>query len=210
MAARVVRCRHFEHLDEFFFSGARAVCNPETDCDGALIESLGNQLGGSLDLFRGSRPRQRFALQAGIAAGHGDLPGIGMADARAIVNDLAAGPLGVPGVDVLHADFKLERSGDSVARVGRVVFGGLPVLVQIDETGSDHVTGSVEHSLAREASLADGSDPCARDADAANPVKPGFRIDHTAVLDDQVISGLAAHNQGRREKKNEYRASHGP
>jgi hypothetical protein len=39
VAARVVRCSHFEHLNEFFLGGSRAIGHAETDGEGALIES---------------------------------------------------------------------------------------------------------------------------------------------------------------------------
>src|SRR5262249_51763683 len=152
--------------------------------------SLSDPSRGFFHLFRSRRPQQGLAFQTGIAAGHRDLPRIRMADACAVVHDLAAAPLGVPAVDVLNTDFQLERSGDPVPDMGRVICLGLPVLVQIDESGSHDVSRGIEDTLAGEISFFNGSDLATRYSDGADPVHPGFGIDNTPVQDNQVITAL--------------------
>ena len=73
-----------------------------------------------------------------------------VADAHAVVHDLAAIARRVPLGDVAGADLELERGGHAVAHHQPVRFLLLPVLVQVDEAGGDDETRGVDDARAGE------------------------------------------------------------
>ena len=73
------------------------------------------------------------------------------------------------------------------------------VLVKIDETRGHHKASGIDNALARERLLTDSDDLAVTDAYIANRVKRGFRIDDAAVVEDEIVLGLAEGNRGASE-----------
>ena len=71
-----------------------------------------------------------------------------------------------------------------------VACSALIVLVEIDETGSDDETRSVNHSRARQRMFADGRNLVAANTDVANSVERCFGIDDASAVEHHVITGL--------------------
>jgi hypothetical protein len=93
----------------------------------------------------------------------------------------------IPGIHIGDAHFHFERGGDAVHGFRAVVLGVLAVLVEIDETGRDHQAGGVDGGAAFERGGGNGLDLAGGDAQMANGVEAGFRIDYAAVANDEVV-----------------------
>ena len=64
--------------------------------------------------------------------------------------------VGVPGFDVARADLQFKRGGDAVARLDFVVFGILPVGVEVYEARGDDQPGGVNDLIALDAGVGEG------------------------------------------------------
>jgi len=64
------------------------------------------------------------------------------------------------------------------------------VLVQVNEAGSHHQPGSVNHAAAAQRGRCDTDDLAVADADVADGIEPGFRIDlkNGCARDDAVVN----------------------
>jgi len=60
-----------------------------------------------------------------------------VADADAVVDQGFVFAGGVPVVDIVGADFELERGGDAVVGLKLIIARRLAVFVEIDEAGGD-------------------------------------------------------------------------
>src|SRR5579862_662050 len=106
--------------------------------------------------------------------------------AGAIVDERMAFALGVPGIDVGDAGFEFEGGGDTVVGLEFVVAGFLPVLVQVNEAGSNDESVSVDGLPALERGACDGDNFSLEDADVADGVETGFGIHDMAAGDYNI------------------------
>ena len=94
-----------------------------------------------------------------------------MADTHTEINQRFPLPISVPAVNIVCADFKLERCRDTVTGLIPVFFRCLPMFVQIDETRCDDKTRGVEVGFTGEWRCGNGSDLPCNDPDIADCVK---------------------------------------
>ena len=83
-------------------------------------------------------------------------------------------------------DFELERGGHAVHCFEAIVFFVLTMLVQIDKTRRDNQTTSIDHSTTAKIAAADRFDSAVGDSEIADRIGTRFRIDHSAVEDDEI------------------------
>jgi len=113
---------------------------------------------------------------------------------------------GVPSCDIGCAHFEFKSTGDAVARLEGIRFRILPVLVQIDEAGSDDETFRIDSCPAAQGLRRNRTDFISVDSDPSDCVKTCFGIDHPTVGDDKVVRlGTKRGSEDEEEKE-----PHGP
>ncbi len=78
------------------------------------------------------------------------------------------------------------------------------MLVQLDETRRHHEPADVEDSLAVQRLFGNPCDRVAADADVANGIKGGFRIDDPAAFQYEVECVVGAHRGRKRDGYGEH------
>src|SRR5690606_14650436 len=177
-----------QDLEDLVTRGGGRVRGAEPDSDGPLAQAaVGAAHALGLLLRRGRLLGARAAGQelARIAEhrhAHGDV-----ADGGAVVDELPGLALAVPRADVADADLELEPGRHAVQHRVAVILRVLAVAVQVDEPGRDDQAGRIDDPRALQRTFRDRDDAVAADADAADRVQPGLRVDHAAVGDDEVV-----------------------
>src|SRR5579862_30600 len=124
-----------------------------------------------------------------------------MSGAGAVVDERLAFALGIPAIDVAHADFELERGGDAVHGLVAIILGRLAVGVEIDEAGRDHQARGVNRAAAGECRIRDSADFALRDAEVAHGIEMRLGIEHAPAADDEVVSlGMGAERESQRQQ----------
>ena len=162
-----------EHALDLRHVGPGRVGGPETDPQRTLVESPPDHRLHLGDLRLCGRPEAADARGkergAGIVQnGHARLD---VPDAHAVVDDLAAVALVVPGVDVTRADLELERGRDAVAHHQRVRLLALAVLVQVDESRRHDQASRIDDAPSVELCICNLDDRAVLDADVAHGVE---------------------------------------
>ncbi len=121
---------------------------------------------------------------------------VGLSEAMASNPDLQGRPDVVAALveklaHVGRANLQFQRGGHTVHRLQAVACGGLVVLVEINEAGSDDEAGRVNDSRSSQRPLADGGDLVAANTHVADSVQRGLGVDDASAVDHQVITGLA-------------------
>ena len=93
----------------------------------------------------------------------------------------------VPVADGQHPGFQLQRGGDALHRGHAVAADALVVEMDVDEARRHHVAGGVDGFPTGDPVLGDDDDRAVLDADVGVGVMPGFRINHPAVEDDEIV-----------------------
>jgi len=126
----------------------RGVVDAQADGESAALESVAHAV---IDF--GEFLRSGFAMSS-VAGGqeisrvvhhlhaHGNV-----ADADAVVDQGFVFAGGVPVVDIVGADFELERGGDAVVGLKLIIARRLAVFVEIDEAGGDDQAFGVERGF---------------------------------------------------------------
>ncbi len=165
-----MRRRQLAHRGQLLHAGARGIGVENADADAALVQSVGKAVEDAGHLGVAGHVLDPAAIAHGIAerlqrafrvgAGH-------RADARkrpvgggAVVQHASLGGLAlIPGRDRQHARLEVERRRHPVERLHAVGRDRLAVRVQIDEAGSHHEAGRVDHPLGAAEPGADSGDP---------------------------------------------------
>ena len=118
-----------------------------------------------------------------------------MANTGSVVDQRFALALAVPGTDILYTDFQLQRRCNAVMNLGAIILWTLAVLVQVDESGRNNVTRSVQHLLPFQRLLRDSGDLSVPNSKMPDRVQPGFRIHDAAVFDNDLEWCLGGNDQ---------------
>src|SRR5271169_131696 len=138
-----------EHVNHLQSSGSGSVLDSHSNGQAAGVQLRAQALADSLDLLGGGGLVGRWAaLGQDFAGGKrgSEYQGSrrGVAGGGAVVNQRVAflgfQELGYVG----HADFQFERGGDTVKRLDALAGEVLAVLMQIDESGSDHQAAGMD------------------------------------------------------------------
>ena len=121
--------------------------------------------------------------------------------------------IAVPRVDICRADLELERRSDAVEHLAAVGLVGLLVGMEIDETRRDDQAGRVELLAAGERAFGDRRNLSTSDAEAADSIEPGFRIEDPSSRNHEVEvlccqqrdSSEGEPEQSKREKNSFHR-----
>ena len=124
------------------------------------------------------------------------------------VDEGPAFALRIPWPNGRNANFHFERGGDSVAGFEAVIFGRMPMGMQVDKSGKVHQTFRVDDGSAAQCARRYGGNFAARDADAANRIEAGGRIHYAAVGNHQIVA-LAVKRRGGGKAEREKADRHG-
>ncbi len=97
--------------------------------------------------------------------------------------------------DVGRADFQFERRGYAVERLHALALHLLAVLVQVNESGSDHQPAGMDDAASAQRLGRDADDLSVADADVAHSIQAGFGIHDTSAFEHQIVL-LCGHNGG--------------
>ena len=187
-----------EQREQLLAARGRSVGEPGPDGDGATIEPERDPLHDVLDfrggcrLVRAGSGRQERTRVAQHGHAH-----LNVAHADAVVDELSAVTLAIPGVDVAGSDLQLQRGRDAVARPKRVNIGRFTVGVQIDESRDDDGAGGVNGRPAGQSVGRNGADGLTVDADPSGGIEIRLGIQHPAVGDHQIESLAAQQREGQ-------------
>src|SRR6478609_11379242 len=99
--------------------------------------------------------------------------------------------------DIGLADLHLKRGSYAVQRLQPLAFLVQVVLMQINKPGSNNQAFGGNHALAFKDVSRNFLDLALSDADIANGIKTGFRINYAATLNDNIVT-LRQRRQGRK------------
>jgi hypothetical protein len=105
----------------------------------------------------------------------------------------------VPLADRQDPGLQLEHRRHALHGLHAVVADVLPVGVEIDETGGDHMACGINRLLAGNLVRRDGDDPAVLDANIAHGIEVGLRVHDPAVEDHHVVGLRDGRNGGREE-----------
>ncbi len=174
-----------QHLGARF---VRQVGDAKSDPERAFVQPAANPRQHVGELFRRSGALHRFIARQQLA---GVMP---HRDARrqlaaggAEVDQRPAFALCVPRGDGVGAHLHFKRRRHAVARLETIVFGRLPVRMQIDESRRDDQSRGVDRRPAPERRRGNGGDLPAANTNVPHRVEIARRVQHTPVGDHQVV-----------------------
>ena len=126
--------RHTKYLDNLLGRRSGRIGKAEADSGRSFRKPAANEMLELFELPGIEGLQERFALKAGVAAQHGEVARVGMADARSEVDGRLPLALAVPDGDILDADLELQGRRDAVVNLRLVVVRTVSVLMQVDET----------------------------------------------------------------------------
>src|ERR1700691_1269700 len=97
--------------------------------------------------------------------------------------------------DIWRADFEFERRGNAVERFHALALHLLAVLMQIDESGSDHQPSGVDDTPSLQRVGRDADNHSVADPDVAHSIESGLGIHNTSAFEHE-IERLRGHNEG--------------
>jgi hypothetical protein len=109
---------------------------------------------------------------------------------------------------VWNADFHFERRGHSIECLDVLAGGLLSVLVEIDESGRDHESGNMDHTLARQCFRRNAGDLSIADSNIANRIESRLRVHYASALNHEVVllgRDEGAAQQNAQQPKNAHR-----
>ena len=112
-----------------------------------------------------------------------------MADADAVVDQLAGIALAIPGRDVGRPQLQLQCSRHAVERVEAVGLCRLSVGVQVDEPRGDDEAARIDRVPADDRVRRDDGDASVLEPDVPDGVEPRGGIHHAAAEDHAVVDG---------------------
>ena len=138
------------------------------------------------------------------------LRGVGVANGRAVIEYRSAFAFGVKARDILNAEFEFERARNSIMDLGTVVFGAMPVPVQVNEARGDDMPAGLDHLRPGDLIFAENGDFPVLDSHMAHGIQTGFGVHHAAVRDDDVVGGRRrAGKKKERQAEGKKGAPHG-
>ena len=192
----IMRRRQLAHRGQFLDAGARGVGVEDADADAALVQSVGKAVedaghlriaGYIVDpaaIAHGIAERLQRALRVG--AGHrADARKSPVGSGAVVQHATLVGLAPIPGCDRQHARLEVERRRHPVECLHAVGRDRLTVRMQVDEAGSYHKAGRVDHPLGAAEPGADSGDLAIHHRHIANRVHPARRIHHPAASDHQ-------------------------
>ena len=211
-----MRRRQLAHRGQLLHAGARGIGVEDADADAALVQSdckavedaghlgVAGHVVDPATIAHGIAERLQRAFRVG--AGHRADARKGPVGGGAVVQHASLGGLApIPGCDRQDARLEVERRRHPVERLHAVGRDRLAVRVQVDEAGSHHEPGRVDHPFGAAEPGADSGDLAIQHRHIANGVHPARRIHHPAATDHQathiVILPRKNFRQGRQQRR---------
>ena len=94
-----------------------------------------------------------------------------------------------------HADFQLEGRGDTIKRLDALACEVLAVLVQVNESRSDHQPAGMDDAASAQHLGRDAHNLSVADADVAHGIHAGFGIHDASAFEHEIVL-LRGHNGG--------------
>ena len=193
----IMRRRQLAHRGQLLHPGARGIGVENADADAALVQSDCEAVEDAGHLRVAGHVLDPAAIAHGIAERLQRAFRVGArhrADARegpvgggAVVQHASLGGLApIPGCDRQYARLEVERRRHPVERLHAVGRDRLAMRVQVNEAGSHHQFGRVDHPFGAAEPRADSGDLVIQHRHIANGVHPADRIHHPAATDHQA------------------------
>ncbi len=205
----IMRRRELADRGQLLHPGARGIGVEDADADAALVQSVCEAVEDAGHLRVAGHVLDPAAIAHGIAerlqrafrvgAGHRADAREGPVGGGAVVQDASLSRLApIPGCDRQHPRLEVEGCRHPVERLHAVGRDRLAVRVQVDEAGSHHQPGRVDHPFGATEPRADSGDLAIQHRHIANGIHPAGRIHHPAATDHQAthITTPARSNPG--------------
>src|ERR1700690_1813146 len=98
--------------------------------------------------------------------------------------------------DIWRADFQFERRGYTVERFHSLALYFLAVLVQVNESGSDHQPAGMDDTAPGQRVGRDANNLPVADANVAHCIEAGFGVHDTSAFEYQIVL-LCGYHSGR-------------
>ena len=89
--------------------------------------------------------------------------------------------------NVGRTDFQFQRAGHPIQCLNPLACHILTMLVQINESGSNHQPASMNHPLPIQNFSRDADNLPVANTNVPHPIEPGLGIDNAPALDHQIV-----------------------